>query len=157
MKTMAVTGHRPNKLGGYGEAAHNQRLRLATAAVRHYAPQQVITGMALGWDQAIAQACVDLKVPFLAYVPFEGQESAWPSDSQRYYHELLRKAAEVKFICGPGYAAWKMQKRNEAMVDECNRLVALWDGSSGGTANCIAYARSLPRLTTNLWTTWRKM
>ena len=38
------------------------------------------------------------------------------------------------------YRPWLMQKRNEYMVDRCDKLTALWDGSSGGTGNCVKYA-----------------
>jgi uncharacterized phage-like protein YoqJ len=34
-----------------------------------------------------------------------------------------------------------LQKRNEWMVDHCDLLIAVWDGSEGGTANCVRYAR----------------
>ena len=27
------------------------------------------------------------------------------------------------------------------MVDMCNELIAIWNGTSGGTANCIRYAQ----------------
>ena len=33
-----------------------------------------------------------------------------------------------------------MQKRNEEMVDRCDLLIGVWDGSKGGTYNCINYA-----------------
>ena len=32
-----------------------------------------------------------------------------------------------------------MQKRNEFMVDNSDLVVAVWNGTSGGTANCLAY------------------
>lgn len=38
------------------------------------------------------------------------------------------------------YKPWLMQKRNEYMVDRCDKITALWDGSSGGTGNCVKYA-----------------
>ena len=39
------------------------------------------------------------------------------------------------------YHPAKMQKRNEFMVDNCDILIALWNGTSGGTKNCINYAK----------------
>lgn len=38
---------------------------------------------------------------------------------------------------------WLMQKRNEYMVDLADRVIAVWDGSKGGTANCIKYAEKV--------------
>jgi uncharacterized phage-like protein YoqJ len=36
-----------------------------------------------------------------------------------------------------------MQDRNKWMVDHCDALVAIWNGTSGGTANCVKYALSV--------------
>ncbi len=37
------------------------------------------------------------------------------------------------------------QRRNEFMVDASDALAAFFDGSPGGTANCVRYARSVGR------------
>ena len=34
-----------------------------------------------------------------------------------------------------------MQRRNEYMVDKADTLIAVWNGTSGGTANCVKYAK----------------
>jgi len=51
-----------------------------------------------------------------------------------------------------------MQKRNEWMVDyirPSGLLVALWnDDPSGGTWNCINYARRQGVSTGNIWPDW---
>lgn len=44
--------------------------------------------------------------------------------------------------CPGGYAPAKMQIRNEYMVENCDLLIAVWDKSDGGTANCVKYAKS---------------
>ena len=49
-----------------------------------------------------------------------------------------------------------MQLRNEAMVNDCDLLLALWNGTSGGTANCIRYANSVKREIRNLWSDYAK-
>src|SRR3546814_15540871 len=92
--------------------------------------------MALGWDTAWALAALDLGVPLTAAVPFCGQEKSWPAESQRRFHSILERAAAVEIVCPGGFAAHKMQTRNEWMVDHADGVVALWDGSTGGTANC---------------------
>lgn len=78
----------------------------------------------------------------MAAVPFIGQELKWPQVSQDRYKLLLAKARETVIVSPGGYAAWKMQKRNEFMVDHANLLVAVWDGSPGGTKNCYDFALS---------------
>jgi len=104
MIILAGTGHRPNKLGGYGQDVFNDLVRLAEIGLTKYAPTYVISGMALGWDQALAQAAVNLAVPFHAYVPFDGMDSKWPKSSQKYFHSLLaKKGRETK----NAWAAWE--------------------------------------------------
>lgn len=140
---IAFTGHRPNKLGGYGPSEIQDKVR---AAIRDYLksklgqPLLVISGMALGVDQWAAEEALALGIKFTAAVPFIGQESMWPEESQQRYHELLGKAYDTSVICGEGYHISKMQTRNRWMVDQCDELCAIWDGTSGGTANCVRYA-----------------
>lgn len=148
---IAGTGHRPNKLGGYDEATSNRLFRLAVSYLTTADVSRVISGMALGWDQALARAAIYLKIPFIAAIPFTGQENAWPIVSRNNYNQLLDAAHAKYIVCGGGYAGWKMQKRNEWMVDHCDKIAALWDGSSGGTGNCIQYAKQVGKPIDNLW------
>ena len=140
---VAFTGHRPDKLGGYNDRT-NKRSWFMTEIdkiIRGLGPDiEIISGMALGVDQWAAEYAASKKIPFYAYVPFKGQECKWPSVSKAHYGLLLNMAKEVKYICDSGYAPWKMQKRNEAMVDDCDLLIAVWNGAPGGTENCIKYA-----------------
>ena len=107
-------------------------------------PEKVISGMALGVDQWAAHVAYKLGIPFLAAVPFEGQEKAWPQASQSIYNLLLSKAAERVVVCEGGYSADKMQRRNEFMCDKCDKLIAIYNGdTSGGTYNCVSYAKSI--------------
>lgn len=145
------TGHRPNKLGGYGIAAQVKLLNLASGWLGDVRPDKVISGMALGWDYALAASAFELDIPFIAAVPFEGQERMWPSESQANYRTLLKAAEQVVYVSSADYAPWKMQVRNQWMVDNCDSVLALWDGSSGGTGNCVAYANKVGRPVINLW------
>ena len=38
------------------------------------------------------------------------------------------------------YKPYLMQKRNEYMVDHADEVIAVWNGNSGGTKNCVEYA-----------------
>lgn len=141
---LAATGHRPDKLGGYDE---QNPLRTWVRAQIHAAledlkPEKAISGMALGVDSDFAEACVALGIPFIAAVPFQGQESRWPQASQERYKKLLARAAEVVYVSPPGYATWKFHARNQYMVDNCNLLLAVFDGSVGGTSSTVCYASS---------------
>lgn len=148
---IAVTGHRPDKLGGYDAKENFTLLRNQMVGVMLRYPLNeltVISGGALGIDQLWMEAALSLKLPVIAALPFEGYDGKWPEFSKKEYKKLLDKCQLVKYICEPGYQARKLQIRNEWMVDECDRLYAYWNRSGGGTANCVRYAEVVMKPTT---------
>lgn len=141
---LAVTGHRPDKLYGYGEDAAKNLFRVALWYFKHNKEKidYVITGMALGWDIAVARACAKLDIPFVAAVPCYGQEARWRKEDITRYKKLLKKASKVVYVHKGNYNPSVMQKRNVWMVDNSTKLLALWNGdTNGGTFNCIEYAK----------------
>lgn len=138
---VAGTGHRPDKLGGYHRAAADPWIAEAEVMLILLSPEKVISGLALGWDTYLALAAIRLGIPLVGAIPFNGQESRWPPESQSVFWWINERAAELVVVCGGGYAPYKMQKRNEWMVDHCDFLLSCWNGTPGGTANCLAYAR----------------
>lgn len=154
---VAATGHRPNKLGGY-DFFNLQRTwirRRIEERLKNLGATVCISGMALGIDQDFAWTAMWMNIPVLAAIPFVGQESQWPESSQQFYRALLSRCSQVEVVCAGSYAGWKMQKRNEWMVDHCQTLLAVWDGSSGGTGNCVGYAQKIgkpiDRINPNDW------
>ncbi len=141
---VAFTGHRPNKLGGYTtpNPIYDRVRKQIIQVLREIEPDRIISGMALGVDQWAANIAIELGIPFTAAVPFVGQEDAWPTSSQKAYDTLLLKADDLIIVSEGGYSAYKMQLRNEWMVDHCDKLIAVWDGTPGGTCNCISYAKA---------------
>lgn len=102
----------------------------------------LISGGAQGIDQMWMEVGLYLELPVIAALPFEGYDSKWPVASQQIYRKLLDQCHEVRYIAGPGYDPAKMQLRNQWMVDNSDVLVAYWNGTPGGTANCVGYAMS---------------
>lgn len=149
---IAVTGHRPDKLNHdyAGTSILSERIydELAKVVVRNKDKEglTLITGMALGVDTLFAWVAIDLKVPFIAAIPFPGQEKAWPATSQKVYHDIINhELCTIKYVSMGEYSAAKMQIRNEWMVNECDGLIAVWDGSPGGTKNCRDYAERIKK------------
>lgn len=150
------TGHRPNKLGGYSiDAAFRTEMKIVDWLDEKGGDFRdnlvIISGGALGWDQALARAAARCGVPYLMYLPFEGFDSRWPPSSRKELEGLCSAALDVVYVEEPGYAPWKMQRRNEAMVDTSDLVLACWNGTQGGTANCVRYAEKIGRPIVNLW------
>jgi uncharacterized phage-like protein YoqJ/predicted NAD-dependent protein-ADP-ribosyltransferase YbiA (DUF1768 family) len=159
---IALTGHRPIKLGGYGRSETQDWVRKELRAIllrcieKYGAPNViVISGMALGADQWWAEEALNLNLTVHAYIPFTGQEGRWPQVSQQTYSNILSRCAVVKncmeerwnrFYDDMNSIREYMQYRNECMIRDCKALVAVYDGSHGGTKNCYDVAHhNMPR------------
>lgn len=151
---VAFTGHRPPKAGlsyphdGPGDklAVGLVRAELRKLAALSSNDLHAVVGGALGFDTLAARACYLESVPYDLYMPFEGQAARWPDEAKQRFAAMRRFADSVVVVSEGGYSAQKMQVRNEAMVDAADVLVAWWDQSPGGTANCILYASHKPNL-----------
>ncbi len=144
---VAFTGHRPPKAGltWSHEAPGDQfAVDLVQTLIREYVAVEnlshVIVGGALGFDTLAARAAWLENVPFHLYVPFPGSYAKWPPHAQDRWHRMRKVAAKVVTVNRGSYHPSHMQTRNEAMVNAADALFAWWDGSAGGTRNCLDYA-----------------
>ena len=74
--------------------------------------------------------------------PFPSQPNRWPTEARRHYEKILQKADRIIETSDDPYAAWKLQKRNQWMVDNSDATIAIWDGTLSGTANTVEYAKN---------------
>lgn len=107
-------------------------------------PQHTICGMAIGADQLFAVICIRLGIPFIAAVPFIGQEFKWPENIQKQYFKILDKAKEVVIVSEGNFSSEKFMIRNEYIVNNCDKLLAYYDGSPrSGTGHCVNFANKM--------------
>lgn len=154
---IAVTGHRPNKLYGYN-LDDSRWVALKDKfkdLLIFYGATEAITGMALGVDMVFSIAVLELKsegyeIKLHCAVPCYGQDSKWGFKDRQLYQYILMKADKIVYVSESYYNSSVMQKRNEYMVDLCDVLFSVWDGSASGTGNCVAYAKSIGKDVINL-------
>ena len=144
---ISVTGHRPNKLYGYNIFSRewmSLKEEFKKLLVDNHCTE-AITGMALGVDTVFALAVLDLQdegynVKLHCAIPCRNHSCKWNRESVELYDNILKRADVVKLVTDAEYEPWMMQVRNEYMVDLADKIIAVWDGSNGGTANCVRYA-----------------
>lgn len=147
-----VCGHRPPRIGGYLTPNPTEQwvrsiLRSLLEGLKKRHPDiEGITGMALGVDMIFAEVCLDLEIPYTAALPFRGQEKRWPEESQIRYNQLLKAAKSIVVVdeiqsYHSDHFGGKMYLRNKWMVDHTKLTIAVWDGSPGGTASAVKFAR----------------
>ena len=145
---IAVSGHRPNKLYGYNlNNKKNIELKKKFKEILiENNCTEAITGMALGVDTIFALAVLELKsegynIKLHCAIPCRSHSCKWIKESVDLYNDILNKADIVKLVTDEEYKPYLMQKRNEYMVDLADKIIAVWNGSKSGTANCVNYAK----------------
>ena len=145
---ISVTGHRPDKLYGYdlSDKRWQELKNQIKDILKSNNCTEAITGMALGVDTIFALAVLELKdegydISLHCAIPCQGHSSKWPSKSKKQYDEILKKADKVVLVSDEPYKPWLMQKRNQYMVDLSEKVIAVFDGTNGGTKNCVDYAK----------------
>lgn len=146
-KTVCFTGHRPKDLPKGSEEWINGQLMQAIKKASNKDYTRFISGGAVGVDQMAARCVLlakvfDSRLKLVIARPFPSQDKVWPPHVKVKFEELLGKADAVVDVCEDPYAVWKMQKRNEWMVDQSHVVIAVWKGGRGGTHNCIEYAQA---------------
>jgi uncharacterized phage-like protein YoqJ len=158
-KTVNFTGHRPTKLGGYAwnrihQSLYDKLIKFIAENISTY--DTYISGMALGVDTIGAKAvltCRDnygLPVKLVAALPYLAQTNRWRQESINEWN-MIKDLADcvVEVSENPKNmrdSIIKLQIRNEWMVDKSALCIGIWDGSKGGTRNCLEYARKKGRL-----------
>lgn len=143
---IAGTGHRPEK----AEAEDIVRAKVR-AALAPSGADAFICGMASGLDLWAGSEALLLGIEVWCAKPWRGHK---PRRADRdLYAAVLEGASRVINVIEqdeyPG--AWAYQKRNEWMVDNATHILAYWDGSAGGTGNCVKYAKKVGKPVRNIY------
>lgn len=151
-KICAFSGYRPLKLPFRSEADPNclelkSRLKEEIYTAIDHGCTDFLCGMALGSDTWAAETVLEARttlsglkpVRLHAYLPFPEQAAHWSAANRKRYHHLL-SACDSVTLTGSQYLPDSMERRNQAMIDRADRLIAVFDGKSGGTQNTILMA-----------------
>lgn len=157
---VSVTGHRLKTLGYGADVIKKLDVVAGLALLEHIHGDDyvVLTGMALGWDQAIARMAIQFGMKFEAFVPFIGQDSMWPDDTKLQYRAMLKKASKVHTMYDhtPDDITKAMFERNNAMVRSSSELLALWNLKPSGTAQAVRIAERFGIPVFNYWQTYQE-
>ena len=132
---IAVTGHRPGRIAGKEkdiEAWFRKKLTQMDCT-------EAYSGMAQGSDQIFARVVEDLGIPLICCYPYKR------SSFHDVEKEINDKANDVRFISDE-YSKKSFWVRDKYMVDNCDALLAVFDGEKvGGTWITVNYAEKIGR------------
>lgn len=150
---VGVTGHRDVEQEP-GELLAFARLSVALMAERGCT--EIITGMAQGWDLAVARAAYDQAIPYCAAIPFPAQPNLWSKADQTDWAWAVARASR-QIVIGSEALNVFYDRRNRWIVDNCHELWSLWDGRDhGGTRHCVLYAEQMGHTVRPLWGPWTR-
>ena len=149
-ESCAFTGHRPEKLP-WGDNESDTRCtelrrRIADALETAYAEgwRHFICGMAQGCDLYFCEEVQNLKrvrdgVSLEAALPFADHAKRWNPAQREKYLALLEGCDKIKVVT-PLYSPGCLLTRDRYLVDHASLLLAVYDGTPGGTKYTIEYA-----------------
>lgn len=151
---VCFTGHRPNKLKGYNPIDNKELLwKIHSVCVDLIENRNVTTfinGLALGIDIWSAKIVLKLKekyphIKLISAIPCRNQSCKWREEDRNLWQEVYDKSDEVVLVTNDDYKPYLMQVRNEWMVNKSDIVVAVWDGTKGGTGNCVNFAKKVEK------------
>lgn len=137
------TGHRPEKINASEEEVKTWlEIQIDQAIIDGY--MTFISGCAMGVDIWAGEIVLRKRnenptIHLVAATPWPGFASRWNEEWKAQYDNLLRQADLVVNV-SEHYHRGVFQKRNCWMVDQSNRVIAYYNGATGGTKNTIDYA-----------------
>ena len=146
---VGFTGHRRlADPAGAAEAIRKVLLELQAEAPGEWIAQ---SSAAAGADQIFVRTALDLKLGWEALLPLPlvDFERDFSPEEWREVQALLARAEHTEVVAEPGSREEAYLTGGFEIVNNCDLLLALWDGKSargkGGTADVVAYARAMQR------------
>lgn len=146
------TGHRPEHLPWKTNELDERCIELKnllSSAIDKYIEdgcREFYCGMARGTDTYAAEILIEKKkihkdIMLYAALPCPDQHEGWCEKDRLRYENILRQC-DSKTLVSPFYTDTCMLARNRFMVDNSDRVIAVWNGYfRGGTAYTVRYAK----------------
>lgn len=146
-RSVAFTGHRPEKIpaGNQENSAQvrriKQELREAIIGKIEAGCNCFLSGMAMGADLWAGEIVLELKslyphICLVAAIPFAGQADYFPEPWRKRYDAVLAGCDYVE-VLSDSYYKGCFRARNQWLLDHSEHLIAVFNGSRGGTMQTL--------------------
>lgn len=158
-RKIAVVGHRPPEIGGYGKNPVADGLRrhmkeILAAKASMYDDVVVLTGLQLGTETLAAEAAIEAGVGFIAVLAFPDPSARWPKPAQKYFDELVDQAVDVIILdntvpSSGMQVAKSFGRRDRWLQNNAAEAIVVWDGGKNGVEKQLREFESF--LGDNVW------
>ena len=150
--TCCFTGHRPQSLPWKFDEQDErclkmkEKLKMEIINAIKTGYTTFISGMALGFDMICAEMVLELKrtysdIKLVGAIPCKTQDRFWKAKDKQRYKSLLAQLDKVRCIYDDYIGPECMLERNRFMVNNSSLIIALFNGTNGGTKKTIDYAK----------------
>lgn len=155
-QAVCFSGHRPERLPGYGDPKNREAQRLITILREHIVDAihrgklYFIHGAMAGFDLLAAEQVISLKNQFpniqlISVAPYSvhffSREKCWTSEWIYRAREVFRQH-DFGISLSEHYRSGIYYERNRVLVDNSSELICYHNGGKGGTEQTIRYAKS---------------
>ncbi|WP_312643585.1 SLOG family protein [Hydrogenoanaerobacterium sp.] len=163
--SLCFTGHRSEKLPKTEQEMEHLKRKLL-AEIDNAIENGIDTfymGACYGFDLLAAQMVLRRKkvislneprqkpLKLVAVIPFGEQASRWSEKDRELYFDYTLPYCDEVVTLNTHYKQGCYHERNRYMVDRCSKMIAYYDGGSGGTAYTVNYAKTNGLEITNLY------
>ena len=143
-KSCCFTGHRPAKLHGT-EASIRKQLHKEIYKAIEEGYDTFISGMAAGVDVWAALEVIGFKeqgksIKLVCAVPFKNFGASGKGEEFKLLQEKILATADFVHVVSSHYSARSYILRDDWMVDHSSMIIAVFNGSEGGTAYTLKKA-----------------
>lgn len=150
-KTVCFSGHRPEKLPLKGDT-NTPEIRMLISILYKEILSSIdqgydtfITGVARGIDLWAGSLVADIKsknpeIKLVSAVPYKSYGEKWKRTDKWNLSYIMQKSDKIHYVCDE-YSKICMKKRNEYMVDNSSKLIAVVDDYKSGTGQTVRYAK----------------
>lgn len=152
VKRIGVTGHRDIP----AEARDHVRAVMRAALCGHDGSMEALSSLAVGADQLFADIALDCGAELTVVIPSGDYADGFtdPGELARFQQLRGRAAREIQ-LAFPHSTDEAYYAAGAYIADNCDRLLAVWDGCParglGGTADIVSYARDRGKPVTVIW------
>ncbi|MBR2909095.1 MAG: DUF1273 family protein [Clostridia bacterium] len=151
--TLCFTGHRcqklPWKFNESDERCEEMKSKTKQQIKKsiEYGYTHFISGMAIGFDMICAETILELKkeyphIKLVCAIPCKNQDKLWSEEYKKRYRKILNNADIIRYIAEE-YTNTCMQERNDYMLKNSSKVIALFNGVPGGTQSTILKAKKM--------------
>ena len=149
--TCCFTGHRPQSLPWkFNEQDERclkmkEQLRIEIVKAIESGYTTFISGGGGGFDIICAEMVLELKkiypqIKIIGAIPCKTQDKLWKEKDKQRYKSILEKLDGIRCIYDDYIGPECMLERNRFMINNSSLVIALFNGTNGGTKKTLDYA-----------------